>query len=70
MSPIMANLIMALLAGTTTWHEEQFIHFFETIDVVLNKNEVDLEDVNYIVDMYREETRIQKKYETAPEDAA
>lgn len=68
MSPIIANLMIALLAGTTTWQEDQFIHFFEQIDPIMSKEEVTLDDVNFVVDMYREETRIQKKYEISPLD--
>lgn len=68
MSPIIANLMIALLAGTGHWQEDQFIHFFEQIDPIMSKEEVTLDDVNFVVDMYREETRIQKKYEISPLD--
>lgn len=55
MNPLMVHLLIVLMYGTGQWQEENFVRFYDKIEIAMNKEVIDLNDVQLVVDAYHAE---------------
>lgn len=54
MTPLIAHLLIALLSGTSNWPDAKYEQFYEQIHCVMEKEPVDLKDIEVIVNAFNE----------------
>lgn len=55
MNPVIAKLLIPLLAGTAQWQEPEFTEFLFKIDIVMSKEDIEVRDIEYVLDVYNKE---------------